>query len=49
MLESLQVAEEKGYKVRVVEEKRFGEEAQESCRIVDAVMVRGLSIVRAEN
>lgn len=49
VLESLKVAEEKGYKVKIVEDKRFAEEAQESCRIVDAVMVRGLSIVRSEN
>lgn len=49
VLESLKVAEEKGYKVKIVEDKRFAEEAQESCRIVDAIMVRGLSIVRSEN
>jgi hypothetical protein len=41
------VTKEKGYSVKIVEDKKFGEEMQESCRIVDAVMVRGLSIARA--
>lgn len=47
ILQSLEVATEKGYKVKIAEDKKFGEEMQESCRIVDAVMVRGLSIVRS--
>ncbi len=47
VLQSLQVTKEKGYSVKIVEDKKFGEEMQESCRIVDAVMVRGLSIARA--
>lgn len=35
--------------MKITEEKKFLEEMQESCRIVDAVMIRGLSIVRSEN
>jgi hypothetical protein len=45
-LEAVQAAQEKGFRVRVAEDKKFGEEMQESCRIVDAIMIRGLSIVR---
>jgi len=35
--------------VKVTEEKRYVEEARESCKIVDAVMVRGLSTYRSDN
>lgn len=47
VLKSLDTAKEKGYKLKVTEDKKFGEEQQETCRIVDAIMVRGLSIVRS--
>jgi hypothetical protein len=47
VLKSLEVAQEKGYNLKITEEKKFGEEVNESCRIVDALMIRGLSIVRS--
>jgi hypothetical protein len=49
VLKSLEVAREKGYNLKITEDKKFAEEMNESCRIVDAVMVRGLSIDRSEN
>jgi len=47
VLQSLQMTKDKKYQVKITEEKKFAEEMRESCKIVDAVMVRGLSIVRS--
>jgi hypothetical protein len=49
VLESLKTAKEKGFTLKLTEEKKFVEEMKESCRIVDAVMFRGLSVDRNEN
>lgn len=43
------MAKEKGYTLKITEDKKFMEEMIESARIVDAIMVRGLSIRRNEN
>lgn len=49
VLESIDVAKDKGYKMRVTEQKKYVEELRQSCKIVDAVMVRGISTRREEN
>lgn len=49
VLQSLDLAKEKGYTLKLTEEKKFTEEMKESCKIVDAVMLRGLSVDRSEN
>lgn len=49
VMEALKAATEKQQEVKVTEEKKFVEEMKESCRIVDAFMMRGLSVDRKEN
>lgn len=49
VLASLETAKERNYTVKLTEEKNFVEGMKESCRIVDAVMIRGLSVNREEN
>ena len=49
VLQSLEKTKQKGYTVKLTEEKKFVQEMRESCKIVDAVMVRGLSVNRQEN
>lgn len=45
----MEVAKEKGYTLKITEDKKFMEEMNESARIVDAIMVRGISIRRDDN
>lgn len=45
----MDVAKQKGYSLRILEDKTFAESMKESCRIVDALMIRGLSVNRKEN
>ena len=47
VLQSLDIAKEKKYTLKLTEEKNFVEEMKESCKIVDGVMVRGISMKRS--
>ena len=47
VMQSLETAKEKNYTLELTEEKKFVEEMKESCKIVDAVMIRGLSMDRS--
>ncbi len=47
VMQSLETAKEKNYTLKLTEEKKFVEEMKESCKIVDAVMIRGLSMDRS--
>lgn len=49
VLQSLQKTKEQGYTVKLTQEKKYLEEMTDSCRIVDALMIRGLSVNRSEN
>ena len=49
VMQSLDIAKEKNYTLKLTEEKNFVEEMKESCKIVDGLMIRGISMKRSEN